>query len=359
MNQHDTAPNPISIRWDSVTIEAEARLLPDLMRDPYIWLKTYAREECNREIHLLVEAFREVEVFRDKTTWTRILRGQLTVDARGQERPTPLVKLESLEQDIKALRDNVSVASMRGRVPFVKTSTWETISNYIDVRRRPDRVNRFGVIIGHTGTQKTACFKQYVRLNNHGACVWMESPENGSIKEFMTMLAGCYGVGATSNHNHKRNKIFESVSKSKTIILDNTQDLYRDRYDTQQPAFGFLRRLQDETGCTVILSITPTFERKLVSGMMQGYFEQFEGRAGGRRNFLRLPEYSPDEDVLEIAKAMGLQHARQHLKELVRISHSPGRIRYFFEVLQDAKLTAEADGQKLTIDHVREVHGEE
>ncbi len=93
--------------------------------------------------------------------------------------------------------------------------------------------------------------------------------------------------------------------------------------------------------------------------MLQGYFEQFEGRAGGRRNFLVLPEYPPEEDVLAFAQAFKLQHADKHLPYLVKIAQEPGRVRSLLEDLQAAKVAAEGEGKALTIGQVKEARGEE
>jgi DNA transposition AAA+ family ATPase len=356
-NQADFV-NP-TIKYDAVSIEARAGLLPEPMREPFVWLMNYTREECNRDVDLLVEAFRAVGVYHDKTTWARIFKGRWQQDANGKALPSPIISSEKFGEAIMALRNNVRVEAIRGRVPFVETTTWKSISRFIDIRRRPERVNKFGIIIGPTGSQKTACFREYSRRNNHGVCTWLEAPENGSVKEFVTRLAKPFGIGMKAAYDYKRAELFKAVKSDRCIIVDNTQDLYKERLEHNQPAFAFLRRLQDETNCTIILSITPTFERVLIEGMMKGYFEQFEGRAGGRKNFLRLSEFAPDDDVLEIARKLDLREAGKHTKELIQIARKPGRIRYLFEVLQDAKLEAEAMQEKFTIDHVRAAAAED
>src|SRR6185312_3907925 len=116
-----------------------------------------------------------------------------------------------------------------------------------------------------------------------------------------------------------------------------------------------------------------------VHEMMQGYFEQFEGRAGGRRNFLILPDYPTEEDVEAIAKAFKMTGLSDRttwpvkdgqgntikveklttLEYLGRIVHEPGRIRSLFEDLQQAKKEAEDLKQSLKIEHVKAVRDEE
>jgi DNA transposition AAA+ family ATPase len=166
------------------------------------------------------------------------------------------------------------------------------------------------------------------------------------------------GFSPESSMARKKQTLLTAVRPHHCIIVDNCQDLYR-KGQKEQPAFSFLRRLQEVTGCTVILSITTDFERELMEGMIRGYFEQFEGRSGGRRKWLRLPEHAPEEDVLAIAQAFGLQDAKRHVKELAAITREPGRIRRLFEDLQEGKILASAAKAKLTIEHVREARGDE
>ncbi|HSV73192.1 MAG TPA: hypothetical protein VLH79_05480, partial [Chthonomonadales bacterium] len=109
--------------------------------------------------------------------------------------------------------------------------------------------------------------------------------------------------------------------------------------------------LQDDTNCTVILICVPEFELTLSRGLDKGYFEQFEGRVGGRSEFLVLPEFPPREDVEAIAEAFHLRDAERHLAELEKIARARGRVRILFNALQ--KATRIADGKPLTMRHVR------
>ncbi len=348
----------LAIKWDDLNIEREVAHAPEEVRDDLRWLKCYVREQCHRDIDVLVDRMKVLGVYHDRTTWSKVLRGRVFVDAYGAIRPTPVISVEKLQQAIEALRTNVRAEVLRGRVPFVMTSVAQSIFDYVDARRATDRVNRWGVIVGPTGSQKTATFKEYHRQRNHGQTWWMEAPTGGVLGELLNRLAACSGLGDQHHQGRKRAHLFKSVQRGKAIIIDNVQDLYRPG-KTEQPVFSFLRQLQDETDCCVILSITPTFERELTNGMMMGYFEQFEGRSGGRRNWLRLPEHPPEEDVLKIAEAFSLDGAKKHLKELVAISREPGRVRRLFEDLQQGKILATADKAAFTIEHVREARGEE
>lgn len=348
---------PGSMKLDDLTLDTIAKTYPEELREPFMWLGWFAREECHRELDVLTTRAEELNVRFDKQTWSKILRGKWNKDKYDNPLPHPVVALPKLLKAIATLREDHRVREMAGKIPFIPTPTTELIFNFIDVRRAPERVNRFGVVVGRTGTQKTATFKEYQRLHNHGLCTWQEAPENGSVKEFITQLSVKYGGGWQDSYERHRQRIFKTVKSRNTIIIDNAQTLYLPKRGNDQPVFNLLRRLQDERQCTVILSITFEFHQRLLQSMMQGYFEQFEGRAGGRRNFLVLPDHPGEEDVLAIAQAFKLRDAEKHLEFLVGIVHEPGRIRRLFEDLQQARVEA-GDGQ-LTIKHVKAARDED
>lgn len=347
------------IRWDDRSLEIVTQSYPEALREPVLWLGWFGREECNKDVDTLYERAKELGIQHDKTNWSKILRGRWNKDREGNALPSPIIALDKVLKAIQTLREDHRVREMAGKVPFILTPTAQDIFNFIDVRRSIERVNRFGVVVGYTGSQKTATFKEYCRQNNHGLCVWMEAPESGSMAEFTTFLSVKYGGTAGDNLKKHRERIFKTVNDRRTIIIDNAQAMYRPAADTQQPIFNFLRRLQDEKRCTVILSITPEFNVRLRDKMLQGYFEQFEGRAGGRRNFLILPDYPPEDDVLMIAKAFGLRDAEKHIDYLVRIAKDAGRVRLLFQDLQDGKQIAEQEKRPFTIGHVKEARGED
>lgn len=351
-------PSPVSddarTALDNVTLERRAALLPEDLAEPFIWLGCYIREECSRDIDIMVDRANKLGINIDKTNWSKIIRGKWDRDASDQKLEHPCVAKEKLVRAIELLRKDSRIKEQAGKVPFVETSTSKLIFDFIDAKRSPDRVCKMGVIIGETGSQKTASTREYCRQNNHGTCVWQDAPEKASLYKFKTQLAAAYGCNPQMSLARKEFAIQSAVNERKTIIIENIQRLYMDNMEGNQPVFNYLQWLQEITGCTIIMTFTPTFERKFVGGLNQGFFEQFVGRAGGTRKFLRLPAWTPEEDVLAIAQAFKVQEAKRHLDYLVKITKEPGRIRRLFEDLQDAKIAALADGKPLNIDYIRE-----
>lgn len=319
---------------------------PESVRDECLWLGAFLREHCSRNLTALETICRKRGFEVHETTLSRILRGKLFNDDGA-----PLLKLARLTQLIAALRQEDQLARLSGRVPFIETPTWEVIRDYLDFKRAPETVCKFGLLIGATGSQKSACAKHYAALNNHGTVVHLESPEMATMGRFITKLAVKYGISEFHNLEKKRERITECVSDRSCIIVDNIQRMYKDRHGWSQPVFNFLQQLQDDTNCTIILICVPEFELTLSSGLDKGYFEQFEGRVGGRSEFLVLPEYPPGEDVACIAEAFKLRDAEKHLPELEKIARSRGRVRILFNALQKgARL---AGGKPLSMRHVR------
>jgi DNA transposition AAA+ family ATPase len=360
MNQHSiptVGDNDSALRLDVPTIQTRTAHYPDEIREPVLWLANFLREECARDLDILVETAKKLGVAFDKTTWGKILRGRWNRDANGNETPAPIVALSKLTRAIEQLRKDCALREQAGKVPFVMTPTAEMIFNFVDKKRAHDRVNKFGMIVGHTGTQKTATLKEYCRRNNHGTCVRVEAPETASHTQFITDLAEKYGCSRQATWDRKRNTIRQSVNERRAIIVENVQRLYDERQGSNQRVFSYLQKLQDDTDCTVILTLTPVFISKLKKSIAEGYFEQFIGRAGGEKDILTLEDFPSDEDVLAIAKSFSLADAAKHLAELSKIVREAGRVRVLFEALQEAKV--QAGKKELTIHHIRAARGED
>ena len=346
-----------AIRLDVPTMEKRIADYPEDLKVPVLWLAGYLREKHNRNLDLLVTEARQLKIEFDKTTWNKVLRGRYQKDANGEPLDTPVVNRTKLIKAIQMLREFDDRRQLAGKVPFILTPTAQTIMDFIDKKRAPDRVNKVGLIVGHTGTQKTSTLREYSRHNNHGTGAMLESPANGSLKSFITDLAYKFGCSRQSSTHRKEVTIAESVGPGNYIIVENVQRLYKEQDSGNQRVFNFLQKLQDETECTIILTLTPVFMKSLTSSVAQGYFEQFIGRAGGTKEILKLEEFPSDEDVLAIAEGFGLKDAAHHIKELAAIVREPGRVRVLFEALQEAKV--QAGKKELTMNIIRQVRGED
>jgi len=350
--------------WNNVSLESAkleniASTYPETIRLDFLWLAGHLRDDCSRNLDVLVHRAHQHGFKTDKTTFSKILRGRWNRDAEGAVLEHPIISVRNFNQLVDALRKDASRASLAGRVPFIETGTWLEFHDYIEVKRAPEQVCKFGLIIGPTGSQKSACAKQYRNLNNSGKVVHLEAPEKPTMGRFVRELGKAYGIPDKVSGEKLRMRITENVTAAKAIIIDNIQRLYKPQHGWNQEIFNYLQKLQDDTGCTIIMIAVPEFEIDLRAGRDRGYFEQFEGRVGGRSEFHILPDFTPREDILKIAEAFNLQDAEKHLDYLEKISKERGRIRILFNALQKAKRLADAAGKKLTIKHVRTARNEE
>lgn len=358
----------MQLKLDDKTIEAKTQAYPEEIREPVQWLGAFTREKCNRQITILQDKCRQAKAAEvDYSTWHKIFTGKYFL--RGTDGKVQ-GSVRNFLQIIDLLRSLDNNETRQGKIAFIETPTWQLISDFLDKIRKPERVNKFAAIVGYTGTQKSECFKEYRRRNNHGKVVHIESPAKPRMGRFTTDLAMAYGESASQSGNRKEAFISQAVNSTRCIIVDNVQRLYKPNMGGDQEIFDYLQKLQDDKGCTIILSFTPTFITTLTSGLASGYFEQFIGRMGGFKvnkhgqvqssdGLLILPEFAPREDVLAIAEAFKLRDAEKHIAYLELISRAPGRIRAYFGCLQAASEEAKAEKAELTIAHLRLVRGEE
>jgi DNA transposition AAA+ family ATPase len=341
---------------DDITIAARTEGYPPDVREGSRWLAGYIRRRHAGQINSLIETCKKLNLEKDYTYFNRILNGKYFLPDRVTQKIVG--SPENFLELMTALRKLDQSQSRAGLPAFIETPTWFLVRDYIDKKRWVGRINKFGGIIGHTGTQKTACVQHYAELNNHGMVVKMESPVKPRMTDFITDLARCYGIPATAKSSVKKSRISESVNEHKTIIIENVQRLYNADEGDQQEIFGTLQKIQDETQCTIIMTYTPAFARVLSNGNDAGYFEQFVGRMGGLRKALILPPFATKEDVRAIGAAFKLEDLDEHLKYLQAISRQPGRIRVLFDDLQEAKQLAESSSSELTVDYLLAVRNE-
>lgn len=343
-------------RLDDATVEAKIQNYPEAVKESVMWLAAFMRERCSGRFDILLERARQLGF--NKTTenyFYRVLTGRYF--QRGEDGKIA-GSVENLSQIIDKLRAGVQLSERAGKTPFIETDTYSQIADLFDQVRSAETVCKFAVVIGPTGGQKTASAKHYCHLNNHGKCVHIEAPETPSLGTFLADLARRYGHSAWANAATLKRNISASVNDKKLIVVDNVQRLHVPGRRGNQPIFSYLQKLQDDTGCAIGLMFAADKAGFLTEGLEQGYFEQFEGRAGGRDQFLTLDEWMPREDLVQIATGYGLSTGKATIDYLESLSRKPGRCRILFNALQLAKRDAKAKNCKLTLELMRAVRGE-
>lgn len=345
--------NPM--RLDDVSVSARIQNYPDEIKEPVLWLAAFVREHCKGRRDVLLDRIKGLGFKVSDNYLYQVLTGRYFT---RQDDGSFSGSVDNLAQIIDKLRAGVLLADMAGKIPFIQTGTYRRIRDLFDRIRSPEAVCKFGVIIGPTGGQKTASGKHYCHLNNHGRCVHLESPSTPTLSEFVTDLAAKYGHSKWQKAGTMKLNIAGSVNDRKLIVVDNVQRLYIPGRGGNQPVFNYLQKLQDDSGCAIGLMFASDTADFLTRGLEQGYFEQFEGRAGGRDRFLVLDEYTPREDLKEIAEGYDLSTDAATIDYLETLSRKPGRCRILFDSLQEAKREAKARDIPMTAELIREVRGE-
>lgn len=344
------------VRLDDATVATKIQNYPEEIIDDVMWLAAFMRERCAGRFDILVDRTRKLGF--NKTTenyFYRVLTGRYFTREEGSGRL--LGSVENLANTVDKLRAGVQLAERAGKTPFIETGTYRLMRDLFDTIRAPETVAKFAVIIGPTGAQKSECGKHYCHMNNHGKCVHLEAPEKPSLNQFIVDLAVRYGHSRWSKLPLMKKDIASSVTDKKMILIDNVQRLLVPG-KRSQPLFSYIQKLQDDSGCSIAMILAKDHAHFLTEGLEKEFFEQFEGRAGGRENFLILDEYTPREDLVEIATAYGLSTGKQTIDYLEGLSRRPGRVRILFDALQKAKMEAKARKATLTLDLIKEIRGE-
>lgn len=355
------------IKLDDATIAKACAHYPAAALDATYWLAKYTRERCGKNVGILETRARKVKHTMTSNTFYRILTGRyFMVETEGPRAGKIFGSVDNYLAVVDALRRNWRIEETSGAIGFIETGTFFRIRDYIDGRRMPDQVCRWGVIIGPTGAQKTASFREISEriCSREGAlpneCVHVESPDSPHVTKFRTKLALAYGHGRLGNQSSKDQAINGAVTRRHVVIIDNVQRLYNSKMGGTQPIFNYLQELQDDTGCVMILSFTPEFEKELMKGAAKGYFEQLVGRCGGEEEFLRLEPYAEADDILPIASGFGIetQVKSSDYRYLETLSRQNGRIRILFNGLQKGRRIAQFRNEPFTTDHIRIARGE-
>jgi hypothetical protein len=355
------------VRVDDFHVSKATGHYPDEAKEPTLWLAAYMRERCDGRRDLVVDAAPRPRLLQGVTGnyVYRVLNGRNTF-TRDKERQTRRLRRQPRPEASRRSAPASSSPSAPAAPPSSRPPPG-TASAITSISSAPRRASANSASSSRpTGGQKTECAKHYCALNNHGLCVHLEAPARGTMSEFLVDLANRYTRrgGNRSHLSALQLEIRQNVTDRKTIMIDNVQRLYRGRRgrraaDLQLPAEAPGRHR---------LHHHPPLRRSSArssspKGLESGFFEQFEGRAGGRDQWLPPPRRvhaprghrpdrpAPTESPKPTSPAV--------VKYLEAISRKPGRCRILFNSLQQAKREADARGEQLSIDHIRFVRSEE
>lgn len=313
------------------------------------WLAGFIRRRCGSSMPMFQGMLSKAGFTTTTDTIAKVLKGAYT-DAAGQRCIKDIVFLGIIEK----FQRQDKLLDMTCGIPFIESPSFFRMRDYIGARQMNGRICKFGLIAGPTGAQKTATYRHLCRLNNHTTMFHYEVPEKANIGEMTIDLCKLFGKSTHGASTTKKRELRDCIKADTTLIIDNMQRLHRLKDGSDQKAFSFFQRLQDETDCTLIQNITYEFLKTFQSDLHNGYFEQFVGRCGGENKFLLLPPFASREEVLLFASHFKLVDAEQHAPYLEAVAQLAGRIRTLLQNLQDAAATAQDDQKPFTIDYLQQ-----
>lgn len=337
----------LTIRKD--VSQFEARILqagyPAEVLADCIFIHQINQQEFSGKYPLLAQLVRtQLKIERSDAFFYQLLGGKYF--RRDKASDKILGSVDTVHEIADALRTWAVFNSDAGGMPFIETPTWQSLCDYLDAKREPTEVCKFGAVVGSTGTGKSRMLKRNALLNNHGKTVHLEAPSRGSLSQFQVKLGASYGISISAPAQERRVRLGECVRADCSIFVDNVQKLYNAQHGPNQAVLNFLQELQDDTGCCIIMSWVPVFTGTLRGGANQQYFEQFVGRLGGLDTILELPEFATLADLKAIQDKMQIAGGKQALALMRSWSRQPGRLRILYSRLQRARRMATDDGVK-------------
>lgn len=336
----------LTIRKDLAHFEARIAHYPDDVKEDATWLYQFNQSQFTGHYPLLAALVRkEAKLDLSDQYFYQVLGGKYF-------RPDPnkpgkvLGSVERFKEVVEWLRRWSIFNSEAGGMPFVETPTWKELDDYITAVRAPENPCKFGAVAGSTGSGKSRMLKRWALLHNHGNTAHVEAPSSGRLPRFQMKLGAQFGISLTAETHERLVRLAECITSKRTIIIDNVQKLYNPKSGANQPVLNYLQELQDDTGCTIILSWTPVFTQTLRDETNTQYFEQFVGRMGGLDSIFELPEYAPKADLKAIAEKMRVCGGEKALTIMKGWSRQPGRLRILFKRLHLARLEANEEGSK-------------
>lgn len=325
-------------------LEAGISHYPEPIRTEVRWIQGFWMERSNSNFETLRHTAVKLGYDKSREYFRNLLVGDYfkTKASTWQEGGRAWTEFLAMAD---ALRRHDRLIARTGQLPFVQTPTYHCIANFITALRAPSAVCRIGGIVAPTGGQTSESFKFYRDLNNHGAVIHVEAPYDGRVSKLRTKILVAYHLSGNKIMRHSQTELDAHVNESRTIIIDNAQNLYVRGRGTDQPGFNFVRELYDDKRPTIILKFTEEFLQDLTGAAARGYFEQFVGRMGGMDNLLRLPEHAPAADLKAIAHAFRLAPSAVD-DYLYKWSRKQGRIRIVFNKLQRAQEIARLEGRE-------------
>ena len=320
------------------------------------------RDTINIPDNVLIASIKSyAQPHQDDLLW---MFGWATAEAVGRERLCDLLDcdwstlyristgtygaaIDSFMQRVADLRRRVTDSGPTG---FIETLVTRKVFDVLDYALAGDLDGgKIVLISGPTRRGKSVAVREWARLNNHGAAVYIDCPESGGLSALFHEIATRCRVGAARKTVDLRDRLIASFGRRRILILDEVARLLPSRDRGNARELEFIRRLHDVQHCAVALVCTPVFPREMASGWLRDYLEQLLGRIAEP---LYIPERVYKSEVAEILKAFNPDPAPDLVALAHRIANEPGRLGVLFELLRQAAALAKRKKEPLNERHL-------
>lgn len=276
------------------------------------------------------------------------------------------VSLAPLCESIATFRRNVeSPLPVHG---FLETRLGAVIRAHI---KRAQRRQKIAMIVGQNASGKTTICEQLEREDPHVTKI--HTPEGGHLASLIPAMGRRCGYGTRQTVRDLKERLIQDFKAEDILIFDEADQCFGAR--TEQlgnQTLDFIRRLREESHCTVVMVMDPAGYAKMNKMEMGSPLR----RIFSRRLTLVLPAFFRD-DLNLFARRYKLEPAPDrnltvafvgdsgamikhtanplHVQDAVCSSHRDGLFQWL-DILEDAHEDAQEQGRRLTWHAVLKAH---
>lgn len=299
-------------------------------QDDLIWMVGWARADLKgsrRELCEMLEC--------DWTTVVRVLSGKYGAG------------IDSFMEKVRDLRRRAADTVNPG---FVETVVTRKIFDVLDYALAGDiNGGRIAMICGGSGRGKTEAIREWCRRNNHGKSIYVDTPESGGIRALLYEIADYTGVNKGRKTSDLRQRIIDSFSRRRILILDEVARMMPRNFGTRPIELEFIRRLHDTKRCAIVLCATDVVPNEMQHGLHKTFLEQIWRRIVTP---LYLPANVRRDECRDICRHFNPKAGEDLVALAHKIANEHGRLGVLFEDLRVAALLAKRRGSPMLADHL-------
>jgi DNA transposition AAA+ family ATPase len=260
--------------------------------------------------------------------------------------------MRAVEKAIARYRKLAEERASVNRAPFIETRLYRDIEECCQAALTYQKIVH---IYGESQVGKTSALRHYEQKHNHGETIMVTVPVGGSLIAFCTAMAERLRMNPAQKLVLMQANIMRSITARNLVIIDEAHRLFQAQSYSGQTmrTVDFIRDLQEETGCGIVLCGTNVFREQMQDRAREKFLNQFRRRCLLRR---QLPDVPQREDLNAFAAHYGLAPAGGDAlalqTEVVR-DHGLG---VWLTMLTAAARNATRQNKDMAWDHVLRAH---